>query len=122
MPISIGRLSRTVNEGVPVVQHKSSLSEREKEMMPPLPMPQISYGLASSLRQLQLVSPERQRARTFDPGPFDFIARDDDEDDSLGSSVDATMPASVSQRQAMKIIEKRNEIPAEGMWRSLANS
>ena len=56
--------------------------------MPPLPMAQMSYNLASSLRELQLVSPQQERTRSFDPGPFDFIARDDDEEDWMDGERD----------------------------------
>lgn len=61
----------------------------------------------------------RDRSRSLDPGALDFEAVDDDEniDDDDGD------PGSLSRgrRRALKILQARSELPAEGMWRSLAS-
>lgn len=78
---------------------------------------------------------ERDRQRAMDPGALDFATEDDEEEgESSEEEVDAGAgpgpgpgPGDVeaemgtrSRRRALRILQKRSEIPEEGMWRSLA--
>ena len=60
----------------------------------------------------------RDRSRSLDPGALDFetIGEDESVDDDDGD------PGSLSRgrRHALKILQARSALPAEGMWRSLA--
>lgn len=60
----------------------------------------------------------RDRGRSLDPGALDFETIDEDE------SIDGDDgdPGSLSRgrRRALKILQARSTLPAEGMWRSLA--
>ena len=80
---------------------------------------------AASLRRASYA--ERDRLRSMDPGALDFATEDDEE---AGESTDEEAAADVavtesdmgtrSRRRALRILQKRSEIPEEGMWRSLA--
>ncbi|KAI0089147.1 hypothetical protein BDY19DRAFT_993374 [Irpex rosettiformis] len=64
---------------------------------------------------------ERDRRRLLDPGALDFTTEEDDldeEDEDLSKSEAAVGPRSL--QRALKILQKRSEIPGDGMWRSLA--
>ena len=61
----------------------------------------------------------RDRSRSFDPGALDFEAVDDDE--NLDGDDGDTGSLSRGRRRALKILQARSELPAEGMWRSLAS-
>jgi hypothetical protein len=72
---------------------------------------------------------ERDRQRAMDPGALDFATEEDEEEgESSEDEVDASAgPGDVeaemgtrSRRRALRILQKRSEIPEEGMWRSLA--
>jgi len=75
---------------------------------------------------------ERDRQRAMDPGALDFATEDDEEEgESTEEEVDASAVAGAasdveaemgtrSRRRALRILQKRSEIPEEGMWRSLA--
>lgn len=65
---------------------------------------------------------ERDRHRDLDPGPLDFTTEDVTEDESEESEHEQTPEGSgeQSRRNALKIIQARDDLPAEGMWRSLA--
>ena len=60
----------------------------------------------------------RDRSRSLDPGALDFetIGEDESVDGDDGD------PGSLSRgrRRALKILQARSALPAEGMWRSLA--
>jgi hypothetical protein len=55
----------------------------------------------------------------MDPGALDFEAVDDDE--NLDGDDGDTGSLSRGRRRALKILQVRSELPAEGMWRSLAS-
>lgn len=69
---------------------------------------------------------ERDRKREFDPGYMDFLGGDFE-----GDGADLKIPSepggsgqvaqSRSREQAFQILEARNKLPAEGIWRSLAS-
>lgn len=61
----------------------------------------------------------RDRSRSLDPGTLDFEAADDDE--NFDSDDADTGSLSRGRRRALKILQARSELPAEGMWRSLAS-
>ncbi|KAG6910152.1 hypothetical protein DXG01_012911 [Tephrocybe rancida] len=71
---------------------------------------------------------ERDRSRTLDPGPLDFVSVDDDdeeEDDDIGDEpeltpAEASLGGERSRKAAFKILKARSEVPDSGMWRSLA--
>jgi len=75
---------------------------------------------------------ERDRQRAMDPGALDFATEDEEEGESSEEEVDAGAGAGAgavdveaemgtrSRRRALRILQKRSEIPEEGMWRSLA--
>ena len=65
----------------------------------------------------------RDRNRAIDPGALDFPVDEDDEDESEESDDEQDRIREVGEqgrRNALKIIQARDELPAEGMWRSLA--
>jgi hypothetical protein len=61
----------------------------------------------------------RDRSRSLDPGALDFEAVRDDE--SIDGDDGDTGSLSRGRRRALKILQARSELPAEGMWRSLAS-
>ncbi|KAF8204689.1 hypothetical protein BJ912DRAFT_840667 [Pholiota molesta] len=67
---------------------------------------------------------ERDRYRSMDPGALDFATEEDDEEDQgEESEVEQAKADEVGEkgrRHALKILQARNDLPAEGMWRSLA--
>ena len=100
LPISITLTQRGHTED-------GSLDETDAKAEPTLPS--ASYRKASYAA--------RDRSRSLDPGTLDFEAGDDespDADDGDSGSL------SRGRRRALKILQARSELPAEGMWRSLA--
>ena len=67
---------------------------------------------------------ERDRSRTLDPGPLDFVSANDEEEENGDDEPElVTSDASSGERgriAAFKILKARSEIPDSGMWRSLA--
>ena len=101
LPISIALVPRSR------VKNKSS-DEPESKTTPALTS--ASYRKASYAA--------RDRSRSLDPGALDFetIGEDESVDGEDGD------PGSLSRgrRRALKILQARSALPAEGMWRSLA--
>jgi len=60
----------------------------------------------------------RDRSRSLDPGALDFESGGDDE--SIDADDCESGSLSRGRRRALKILQVRSELPAEGMWRSLA--
>jgi hypothetical protein len=59
----------------------------------------------------------------MDPGALDFALEedDDDDDDDDDEATRTTIDQGGRGRQrALKILQLRSEVPASGMWRSLA--
>ncbi|KAI0751553.1 hypothetical protein C8Q80DRAFT_1157901 [Daedaleopsis nitida] len=112
LPIPIGPLSQHRQTfGVPPYQPKTSLSDRPGTLVPPL-----KNATSSSLRRASYA--ERDRMRPVDPGNFAFIADDDEEEEEDVESDPET--GGKARQRALKILKARNELPAAGMWRSLA--
>ncbi|KAH9927201.1 uncharacterized protein BXZ73DRAFT_102787 [Epithele typhae] len=108
LPIPIGPLGRDGFE----VQPKTSLADQSG-----LVVPALRNNTSTSLRRQSYA--ERERKRSIDPGALDFIdSGDDDDDDDVEIVADEI--GSKARQRALKIIEKRNEMPEAGMWRSLA--
>ncbi|KAF9478408.1 hypothetical protein BDN70DRAFT_895750 [Pholiota conissans] len=67
---------------------------------------------------------ERDRYRAMDPGALDFATEEEDEEEeSEEIEAEPVKPEEVGEKgrkHALKIIQARDELPAEGMWRSLA--
>ncbi|KAI9448005.1 hypothetical protein H4582DRAFT_1897722, partial [Lactarius indigo] len=61
----------------------------------------------------------RDRSRSLDPGALDFETIGDDESVD-GDEGDHPGSLSRGRRRALKILQARSTLPAEGMWRSLA--
>ncbi|KAI9452075.1 hypothetical protein F5148DRAFT_525227 [Russula earlei] len=59
----------------------------------------------------------RDRSRSLDPGALDFETGDDE---SLDIDEGDSGSLSRGRHHALKILQARSELPAEGMWRSLA--
>jgi hypothetical protein len=60
----------------------------------------------------------------MDPGALDFaMGEDDGDEDSEGSEPALHREAAdgeKARKHALKILQARSELPADGMWRSLA--
>lgn len=98
--------------GAPSYQPKTSLTDR-----PGMLVPQF-HNKVSSAAMRRAAYAERDRGRSIDPGALDFAPdSDDDEDDD--PSADSSVGGRARQR-ALRILQTRNEVPAAGMWRSLA--
>ncbi|KAM5531923.1 hypothetical protein V8D89_014393 [Ganoderma adspersum] len=111
LPIPIGLNQRMQGFGKTAFQPKTSLSDRPGLLVPAL------HQTSSSLRRASYA--ERDRVRPVDPGALDFAGDDDDDDDDDDVDSDPETGGKARQR-ALKILKARNEMPAAGMWRSLA--
>ncbi|KII95290.1 hypothetical protein PLICRDRAFT_34131 [Plicaturopsis crispa FD-325 SS-3] len=125
LPIAIGPLGKT-REALSLAsyQPKTSLSDRPGTLVPPLPRSYSGNKVASSAALRKAVYAERDALRALDPGPLDFAA-DDDDDEQEQSEEENPVPGDVGaggrgRQHAYKILQKRSEVPAAGMWRSLA--
>ncbi|KAI0677052.1 hypothetical protein C8Q78DRAFT_63395 [Trametes maxima] len=106
LPIPIGPLGQHRQTfGIPSYQPKTSLSDR-----PGVLVPALRNGAPASVR--------RERVRAIDPGALDFAVDDDGADDEDIES-DPESGGKARQR-ALRILKARDEMPAAGMWRSLA--
>ena len=94
---------------LPPLDHTEDVSPGESEIKPALTS--ASYRKASYA--------QRDRSRSLDPGTLDFEADGDEE--SVDGDDGETGSLSRGRRRALKILQARSELPAEGMWRSLAS-
>jgi len=101
------------------------LSERQDGLHATLPTvleeDRDAHKTAAAIRKETYA--ERDRVRAMDPGVLDFAA-DDDVDDETDTEliVEADqISMSRSRQHALKILEAGSKVPAEGLWRSLAN-
>ncbi|KAH9900024.1 hypothetical protein C8Q73DRAFT_343312 [Cubamyces lactineus] len=101
--IPIGPLGRGMK--ISSYQPKTSLPER--------PVSALRNGSSSSLRR----SSYAERPRSIDPGALDFAVDADVAEDDVESDPETGGKA---RQRALKILKAREEIPAAGMWRSLA--
>lgn len=90
------------------------------------PNPSLGLGnkpLSSAAIRKALYT-ERDRYRSMDPGALDFATEEDDEEaqseESEAEQAKADEVGEKGRKHALKILQARNELPAEGMWRSLA--
>ena len=122
LPISIGPLS-PIKETLSLAsyQPKASLSDR----LVPAPPARSKFGsrqvTSAALRKAAYA--QRDLHRYADPGPLDFAADDDDEDDDEDeeeATLATTDKGGRARQHALKILQVRSEVPASGMWRSLA--
>lgn len=122
VPIPMAPISQQKLGGAPSLQPKTSLSDRQGTLVPPLPAvvenpDQKQKSAAASRKE---VYDERNKVRGLDPGILDFDYEEDEDanspvyDDELNQ-----VSASRSRQHALKIIQARNSVPAEGLWRSL---
>lgn len=102
LPISIAPSPRDHAEGGP---------PDDQHAKPEHALPSTSYRRASYAA--------RDRSRSLDPGALDFEPAGDD--DGIDTDDGDTGSLSRGRRHALKILQARSELPAEGMWRSLAS-
>lgn len=79
---------------------------------------EANNGSSAAIRRASYA--ERDRGRSMDPGALDFEAADDDDESDADNMDNMTQVGNRGRRQALKILQARSELPAEGMWRSLA--
>jgi hypothetical protein len=102
LPISIALTPR---------DHTEDGSLGESDAKPEPALTSASYRKASYAA--------RDRSRSLDPGALDFEAVGDDE--NIEGDDGDTGSLSRGRRRALRILQARSELPAEGMWRSLAS-
>lgn len=56
----------------------------------------------------------------MDPGALDFGAGEEDDDEDDESSLASLDHGERGRQRALRILQVRSEVPASGMWRSLA--
>ncbi|PCH41487.1 hypothetical protein WOLCODRAFT_163137 [Wolfiporia cocos MD-104 SS10] len=112
LPIPIMR--DVAHFGAPVLEPKTSLTERPGILVPAL-------RPSSSVSARKAAYAERDRGRAVDPGALEFTADlDEDDEDDVGTDTEVTEVGSVGRLRALKILKARSELPEAGMWRSLA--
>lgn len=115
--VTIGPFNSGISASVPISialtprDHAEIGSHDESDARPEPALTSASYRKASYAA--------RDRSRSEDPGALDFEAVDDDE--NLDGDDGDTGSLSRGRRRALKILQARSELPAEGMWRSLAS-
>ncbi|KAI0268231.1 hypothetical protein BC834DRAFT_968437 [Gloeopeniophorella convolvens] len=105
LPISIAHVPRNRGVGAP----------------PPDPdtKPEQDGQTSASYRRASYAA--RDRTRSLDPGALDFeTAGEDDDEGADGEDAGEGGSLSRGKRHALRILQARSELPAEGMWRSLA--
>jgi len=97
-----------------------------EEPSSPSPAPPSSNKPFSSAAIRKAAYLERDRNRSMDPGALDFaMEEDEEEEDSEGTEPalrkgEASNAGEKGRKHALKILQARSELPADGMWRSLA--
>ena len=115
--VTIGPFNSGVSASLPIsialtpLDDAQNGSHDESDARPEPALTSASYRKASYAA--------RDRSRSMDPGALDFEAVDGDENID-GDDAD-TGSLSRGRRRALKILQARSELPAEGMWRSLAS-
>lgn len=123
VPIPMTPISQQKLGGAPSLQPKTSLSDRQGTLVPPLPSVseenagQKQKSAAASRKEIYA---ERNKVRGLDPGILDFDYEEDEDAKSPEYDDEPDqVSASRSRQHALKIIQARNSVPAEGLWRSL---
>jgi hypothetical protein len=115
--VNLGPFSSGISASLPISiaviprDHAENGSHGESDARPESSLTSASYRKASYAA--------RDRSRSLDPGALDFEAVGDDE--SLDGDDGDTGSLSRGRHRALKILQARSELPAEGMWRSLAS-
>jgi len=126
LPVSIRPLARTRETlSLASYQPKTSLSDRPGILVPALhPRQKSASGrsVASSAAWRKAAYAERDRSRYMDPGALDFALEEDEDedDDDDDKATRAADQGGRGRQRALKILQLRSEVPASGMWRSLA--
>ncbi|KAJ3488808.1 hypothetical protein NLI96_g2599 [Meripilus lineatus] len=113
LPIPIAPLKQNMARyNATALQPKTSLTDRPGVLVPPLRKESSDAARRASYA-------ERDRSRLIDPGALDFAA-DDEVEEEEEYDPDVASVGGKGRQRALKILKARNEIPAAGMWRSLA--
>jgi hypothetical protein len=125
LPISIGPLSPTKEPlSLASYQPNPSLSNQPGVAVPTLRARSKSGSRPiTSAAWRKAAYAQRDLSRYTDPGPLDFAADEDDDEDHEDEEESALASANKGGRgrqRALKILQIRSEVPASGMWRSLA--
>lgn len=122
MPITIGPLTKPRETlSLASYQPKTSLSDRPGLLVPALQAPPKDV---SSTTWRKAAYAERDRTRARDPGALDFtLEEEDDEDEEQEETAKGSVDqgGSRGRQHALRILKVRSEVPASGMWRSLAS-
>jgi hypothetical protein len=116
-PVNIALFNSGVSASLPISialtprDHTEDGSLGESDAKPEPALTSASYRKASYAA--------RDRSRSLDPGTLDFEADGDDE--NIEGDDGDTGSLSRGRRRALRILQARSELPAEGMWRSLAS-
>ncbi|KIM46487.1 hypothetical protein M413DRAFT_441575 [Hebeloma cylindrosporum] len=95
-----------------------------EEPASPTPAPSNKPLSSAAIRKAAYLA--RDRNRSMDPGTLDFAVEEEDEDEEGEESQleqgkgEASDPGEKGRKHALKILQARSELPADGMWRSLA--
>ncbi|KAI0796855.1 hypothetical protein C8Q75DRAFT_742506 [Abortiporus biennis] len=97
----------------PTYEPKTSLTDK-----PGVLVPSLHKVSSAAMRRASYI--ERDRMRMIDPGTLDFAADEEEEEDNEADP-ELNDVGGKGRQRALKILRARNEIPSEGMWRSLAS-
>lgn len=101
------------------LQPKTSLTDKEGVLVPPLLVQNSRLHSATAIRKAMYA--ERDRIRSIDPGPtLDFNEEDEVEDEAVSPDVD-DKDGDRGRRHALSILQARSVIPEAGMWRSMTS-
>jgi hypothetical protein len=107
-------------------QAKTSLADRTGILVPPLLMPSTkntNRARSTSITAREKVYAERDLTQSIDPGPmFEALSTPPPHDEVDGEERDEVdeLNGTSGRKLALKILQKQDQIPDEGMWRSLA--
>ncbi|KLO18060.1 hypothetical protein SCHPADRAFT_900052 [Schizopora paradoxa] len=113
LPVPMAPLSQIQQQKQPAKLESTVIEEPEEES---------TQASATAIRQKAYA--ERDVKREFDPGYMDFLGGEFGEDEidmTLPSEAEGHVSQSRSREQAFQILEARNKLPPDGMWRSLAS-
>jgi hypothetical protein len=113
LPVHIRPLARNR----PTLEPKTSLTDKEGILVPPLHVKTSRLNSATAIRKAMYA--ERDRIRPIDPGPtLDFNEQDEIEDEEDSHVAD---DGGRGRRHALSILQARSVIPEAGMWRSMTS-
>ena len=94
-----------------------SLASYRPQTSIPEPVVDTAPPNASTTALRKAAYAERDRSRSVDPGALDF---EEEEEKGHHDVDDATDAGDRGRNRALKILQAGSEVPAAGMWRSLA--